>query len=313
MTAHCPITLLPVAKGKQYSESGLKEIHPKLNNLYPLDLTHDEQLKQARLRADKMSIQGVQPKLSAVLRLKEKTLTLVDRGGKFILKPNPSQFEEVPENEALTMRMASMAGIEVASHGLIRAVDGSWVYFTKRFDRTGRRGRIHVEDFAQLSNATRETKYDSSLERVAQVVDTYCTFPVLERPKLAVRLLFSFLIGNEDMHLKNFSLWSKDGVVSLAPAYDLLNTTIVLENASEESALPLKGKKKHLTKKLWIDYFCRERLQLSDQQTTKILASLQSATKDWWRLIDASYLSPKKKTQYKKVLAERCARLGIDA
>jgi serine/threonine-protein kinase HipA len=308
----CPITLTPVDGGGAYSVSGLREIHLKLTELRPLALTHAEQLKQSRLRSDKMSIQGVQPKLSAVLSLQAQAFSIVDRGGKFILKPNPPQFEEVPENEALTMRMAHVAGIEAAPHGLVRAMDGGWVYFTKRFDREGRSGRVHVEDFAQLSNETRETKYDSSLERVARVVDTYCTFPVLERPKLAARLLFAFLTGNEDMHLKNFSLRERDGIVALSPAYDLLNTTLVLENAREESALPLKGKKKQLSRKLWIDYFCRERLELPERQVQAILGRFRVATAVWIRLIQVSYLSTPKKGRYLEMLKERCRRLGID-
>lgn len=309
--ATCPITLSHFEGRGTYSISGLREIHPKLDVLHPLNLTHEEQLKQSRLRADKMSIQGVQPKLSAVLKLKDTAFSIVDSGGRFILKPNPSPFEEVPENEALTMRMAQVANIEVAPHGLVRSIDGGWVYFTKRFDRAGRSSRLHVEDFAQLSGATRSTKYDSSLERVAQIVDTYCTFPVLEKPKLAARLLFAFLTGNEDMHLKNFSLWERDGVASLSPAYDLLNTTIVLENATEEFALPLKGKKKQLSRKLWIDYYCRERLGLREKQIQTILDSFQSAVSTWDQLIKASFLSSPQKAQYHEILNERCRRLGI--
>jgi serine/threonine-protein kinase HipA len=128
-------------------------------------------------------------------------------------------------------------------HGLLSTLDKGWVYFVKRFDREGRSDRVAVEDFAQLSGASRETKYESSLESVVQIVDKFCTFPALEKPKLVKRLLFCFLTGNEDMHLKNFSLWSRRGVISLSPAYDLLNTTLVLEQVVEESALPLAGKK----------------------------------------------------------------------
>lgn len=149
--ASCPITLDTIPSGKTYSESGLRMLHPKLTELRPLQYSAEDQLKQARLRADKMSIQGVQPKLSAVLRLKEQSLELVDRGGKFILKPNPPLYEEVPANEGLTMRMAAIAGIDVPVHGLLHAIDGSFVYFIKRFDRLGRTGRIHVEEFFALA------------------------------------------------------------------------------------------------------------------------------------------------------------------
>ena len=309
--AYCPINLEPLPAGRSYSVPGLKSIHSKLNHLEPLEYSYAAQLAEVRRRSDKMSIQGVQPKLSAVLKLKDSSFALVDRGGRFILKPNPLAYEEVPANEALTMRMAAEVGIEVPVHGLLRAKDDSWVYFVKRYDREGRTGKVHVEDFAQLSGATRETKYDSSLERVVQLVEQFCTFPAIEKPKLAKRLLFCFLTGNEDMHLKNFSIWMQDGVVSLTPAYDLLNSTLVLENAKEESALPLQGKKRKLTKELWLDYFCKERLKLNESQIEKIIKELQKAMPAFNELIRQSLLSEDRQAGYRTILHARAKRLGL--
>jgi serine/threonine-protein kinase HipA len=210
------------------------------------------------------------------------------------------------------MRMAAEVGIEVPVHGLLRAKDASWVYFVKRYDREGRTGKVHVEDFAQLSGATRETKYDSSLERVVQLVEQFCTFPAIEKPKLAKRLLFCFLTGNEDMHLKNFSIWMQDGVVSLTPAYDLLNSTLVLENAKEESALPLQGKMRKLTKELWLDYFCKERLKLNESQIDKIVKELQKAMPAFNRLIGQSLLSEDRQAGYRTILHARAKKLGLN-
>ena len=153
--ANCPINLEPLPTGRSYSETGLRSIHSKLKHLEPLEYSYAAQLAEVRRRSDKMSIQGVQPKLSAVLKLKDSSFALVDRGGRFILKPNPLAYEEVPANEALTMRMAAEVGIEVPVHGLLRAKDASWVYFVKRYDREGRTGKVHVEDFAQLSEIGR--------------------------------------------------------------------------------------------------------------------------------------------------------------
>jgi len=309
--AYCPINLEPLPTGRSYSEPGLKSIHSKLKHLEPLEYSYAAQLKEVRRRSDKMSIQGVQPKLSAVLKLKDSCFALVDRGGRFILKPNPLAYEEVPANEALTMRMAAEAGIEVPAHGLLRAKDASWVYFVKRYDRVGRIGKVHVEDFAQLSGATRETKYDSSLEQVVRLLEQFCTFPAIEKPKLAKRLLFCFLTGNEYMHLKNFSVWMQDGVVSLTPAYDLLNSTLVLENAKEESALPLRGKKRKLNKELWLNYFCKERLQLTEGQIDSVVKDLKEALPVWDRLIGQSFLSEERQLGYRTILYERANRLGI--
>ncbi len=305
----CPITLEPLADGETYAKAGLRWLHPRLTRLEPLALSQEEQLRQARLRADKMSIQGVQPKLSAVLKPKEGCFEVVDRGGRFILKPNPPPYEEVPANEALSMTLAKHAGIVVPPHGLLAAVDGSWVYVIRRFDRAGRDQRLHVEDFAQLSGATRDTKYASSLEQIAKVVETHCSFPAVAKAELARRLLFCFLIGNEDMHLKNFSLIVENGKVSLAPAYDLVNSTLVLENASEESALPLRGRKRKLTQADWIDYFCAERLGLPEAILGGVLTDLREGLPKWEEIIRRSYLTPARQDGYLAILGERHRRL----
>jgi serine/threonine-protein kinase HipA len=305
----CPISLEPLADGETYSKAGLRSLHPRLTHLEPLALSREEQLRQARLRSDKMSIQGVQPKLSAVLKPKEGIFEVVDREGRFILKPNPPPYEEVPTNEALTMTLAKHAGIEVPPHGLLPAVDGSWVYVIRRFDRVGRDARLHVEDFAQLSGATRDTKYAGSLEQIARLVETHCSFPAVAKTELARRLLFCFLTGNEDMHLKNFSLIVENGIVSLAPAYDFLNSTLVLENASEESALPLRGRKRKLSRADWLDYYCRERLGLPEAILTDLLADLREGLPKWEEIIRRSFLSAPRQDRYLEILKERHLRL----
>jgi len=147
-------------------------------------------------------------------------------------------------------------------------------------ERYGRE-RLPVEDFAQLSGASRETKYDSSMEKVAGVIDQFCTFPALERVKLFERTLFSFLVGNEDMHLKNFSLITRNEKVELAPAYDFLNTTIALKGAKEELALPVKGKKSRLTRNDLLTYFARERLQINERVLNDVLSRFAKAMPAW--------------------------------
>jgi serine/threonine-protein kinase HipA len=304
----CPITYDPLSEGAIYSPAGLRLLHRGLGKLAPLEFTAEQQRQEAISRVGKMSIQGVQLKLSAVLRIKEGRFEVVDRGGRYILKPPSLDFPELPENEDLTMRMAAAAGIEVPVHGLIRSVDGSLTYFIKRFDREGR-ARLALEDFAQLSGASRETKYDSSMEKVAAVIDQFCTFPAIERVKLFERTLFSFLVGNEDMHLKNFSLISQAQKVELAPAYDFLNTTIALRNAREELALPLKGKKSRLTRNDLLNYFARERLQINERVLNDILSRFGKAMPVWRELLDASFLSGEAKEKYLAVLTERGKRM----
>lgn len=148
------------------------------------------------------------------------------QNGRYILKPQSEYYEEIPENEALSMTLASMIGIQIPVHGLVYSKDGSMTYFVKRFDRKGHNQKVSLEDFAQLSGGTRETKYSSSMEKVAKIIELYCTFPKIELAKLFKLTLFNFLIGNEDMHLKNFSLITTNRKIMLSPAYDLINTTI---------------------------------------------------------------------------------------
>jgi serine/threonine-protein kinase HipA len=307
---YCPITYQPLPEGTEYSAEGLRLLDRNLKTLAPLNFSAEQQRQESIRRAGKMSIQGLQLKLSAVLRITGGRFEIVDRGGRYILKPQSTDYPELPQNEDLTMRLASAAGIEVPLHGLLRSVDQSLTYFIKRFDREGR-GRIPQEDFAQLSGASRDTKYDSSMEQVAAVINRYCTFPALERARLFERTLFSFLVGNEDMHLKNFSLVTRNGKVELAPAYDFLNTTIALQSPKEELALPLNGKKSKLTRRDMFEYFGRERLQIKDAVLNDITTRFARALPEWRELLDRSFISPEGKQRYAAVLDERQKRMGL--
>lgn len=300
----CPITYEEIPTGAKYSAEGLKQLSRRLTALRDFPYTVEEQRREAIARASKMSIQGLQPKLSARLDVSGETFEVVDTGGNYILKP-PSDYPEVPENEDLTMRLAASAGIEVPLHGLIYCEDSSLTYVIRRFDRTGRKGRLHVEDFAQLSGKTRDTKYDSSMEQVASVIDEYMTFPALEKLKLFKLTLFSFLVGNEDMHLKNFSLIIREGKSELSPAYDLLNSTIAIGNAKEEIALPIDGKKRNLTRRLLIEYYGKGRLGLRDQVVDDALRGFISLLDKWESTIRISFLSEAMKGKYLNLLRAR--------
>ncbi|HEX3717776.1 MAG TPA: HipA domain-containing protein [Verrucomicrobiae bacterium] len=273
-----------------------------------LEFTVEQQRQEAINRAGKMSIQGVQLKLSAVLRVSDGRFEIVDKGGRYILKPQSVDYPQLPENEDLTMHMASAAGIEAPLHALLRSSDGSLTYFIKRFDREGRT-RVPLEDFAQLTGKSRDTKYDSSMEQVAAVIDQFCTFPVIERVKLFERTLFSFLTGNEDMHLKNFSLITRDQKVELAPAYDFLSTTLAMKNPKEELALPIRGKKSRLTPNDLMKYFARERLQLNDRILGDVVSRFMKAIPLWRDLLARSFLSEEMKQKFALLLDERTARL----
>lgn len=308
---YCPITYEPISQKEQYSQAGLKRLSPKLKNLHPLQLTAQELRQEALSRTGKMSIQGVQLKLSARLAITAEQFVIVDQRGQFILKPQSENYLELPENEALTMTLASKIGIDVPLHGLIYGKGKAMTYFIKRFDRLPRNKKLATEDFAQLSSLSRDTKYNSSLERVVKIIANYCSYPILEFIKLYRLTLFNFLIGNEDMHLKNYSLITRDAVTMLSPAYDLLNTTIVLSHAKEELALPLQDKKNNLTKIDLFNYLPRDLLKLNQSVIDNIINQIQDAMPQWKELISISFLSQPLQKKYLDLLEKRCYRLGI--
>jgi serine/threonine-protein kinase HipA len=306
----CPITYLPCGEN-HYSEKGLKLLAPGLSDLKIFEYTSEEQRIEAFNRASKMSIQGVQPKLSAILNQKNEKFEIVDKGGKYILKPQHHLYFQMPENEDLTMRLAELIKLEVPIHGLILAKDNSLTYFIKRFDRKGQNDKIAVEDFAQLSGLDRDTKYDYSMEKVVLLIKKYCTFPAIENAKLFKMTLFNFLVGNEDMHVKNFSIIYRDNKLELSPCYDLLNSTIEIKKQEEEIALPLKGKKKHLTRNVLIDYFGKEKCELTNKVIDKILETLTASVPLWLDLINISFLSDGMKKKYLELLNTRLEILKI--
>jgi serine/threonine-protein kinase HipA len=305
----CPITYELIEENENYSKRGLKLLSPLLKNLQILNLSAEEQQREAISRVGKMSIQGLQSKLSAQLKIKEEYFKIVDEQGQFILKIPSVHYPELPENEALTMQLASTIGIEVPIHGLIYAKDGSMTYFIKRFDRLSYNKKLALEDLSQLSGKSRDTKYQSSMEQVIDIINKYCTFPKLELIKLFKLTLFNYLIGNEDMHLKNFSIITKNQKHYLSPAYDLLNTTIVMKNAKEELALPLNGKKNNLTKKDFLDYFAKERLMLNNVVIRSIIEEFLLQLPLWYVLIDNSFLSEAMKLSYKNLVTKRRAKI----
>lgn len=306
----CLITNEPWAGPGPYSPAGLRHLDRRLQSLAPLPYTRDQLIEEAAARAVKMSIQGVQPKVSTVLRIKEGRMEIVDNGGRYIVKPPNLLYAELPENEALTMSLAATLDIEVPVHGLLLNADQTHSYFIRRFDRAGWDERP-VEDFAQLSGESRDTKYSSSTERLIQVIDTYCTFPALERLKFLDRLLFAFLTGNEDMHLKNWSLITRDDKVELAPAYDLINSTIANPKSREELALPLHGRKSGLRAGDFWRHLAGERLGLAAALIGRIKARLVQASAGWPERIAASFLSDAMKERYLELLARRRKRLDL--
>ncbi len=305
----CPISY-ELCGNNKYSSIGLKKLSSKLTDLNNLPWTGEEQIHEAAARAGKMSIQGVQPKLSAILSIKDSQFVIQDKNGKYILKPQNQLYPSMPENEDLTMKLAKVSGIIVPLTGMVYSKDDSLTYFIKRFDRIGKNKKIHVEDFAQLMGKTRDTKYESSMEQVIITINKYTSFPLIEKKKMFLLTLFNFIIGNEDMHLKNFSLIKSEDKIELSPAYDLLSTSLVLKDP-EEIALPLRGKKGKLKKDDLISYFGNKKLGLNTVIIDKVMEQLKKSYKQWKSLIHISFLPKDLKERYLNLIDERMERLEL--
>jgi len=245
------------------------------------------------------AITGVQPKLSIQLEKHKSTpskLTIVGLYGDYILKPPSEEYAELPENEDLTMHLANLIQITTAKHTLIRLKSGELAYLTKRFDRANG-NKIAVEDFCQLSENLTEHKYRGSIEKIGKIAYSHNTNKGYEAQKLFELVLFCFLTGNTDMHLKNFSLIENNsGEYEFSPAYDLLNTSIAIPQDKEETALTINGKKR----KLKIEDFnsLAKTLQINEKFIDKIYKKFENAIPNWNLFIENSFLSIEKKQNY---------------
>lgn len=255
-----------------------------------------------------LSVPGVQPKLSLSFikeTLEDGTkgrLTILDAlGGNYILKPQNIVFPEMPENEHLTMKMAELLGIQTVVSSLIRLKSGELSYITKRIDRTATGKKIHMLDMYQITEAF--DKYRSSIEKVGKAVTTYSSNTLLDVLRLYEVVIFSHITGNNDMHLKNFSMILKDYNWVFSPAYDLLNVQLHLPEDKEETALTIGGKKSKLTKSDFIQLGLK--FSLSEKQIQNVFKRLIKAENKILQLIDQSFLSDDNKTKYKDLLIQR--------
>lgn len=207
------------------------------------------------------------------------------------------------------MHLAAIAGIAVVPHSLIRLQSGSLAYITRRIDRT-RQGKLHMEDMCQLTERLTEDKYRGSYEQIAKAILRYSANPGLDAVNFYEQVLFSFLTGNTDMHLKNFSLLHQPGLGPvLAPAYDLVATALVNPADDEDLALVLNGNKKRINRKDFNAAFSTS--MLSEKQQENIFGKMRRAKQKWLAFIELSFLSRDLKSDYKAVLQERFYRLGL--
>lgn len=279
---------------------------PKLNH------SLSEMVELAKMVVERsVSVPGVQPKLSMSVMKDlpagpEGRLTVVGAlGGNYIFKPPSEHFVEMPENEHVTMRIAEAFGIPVVESTLIRLKSNELCYLTKRIDRTKTGEKIHMLDMFQITEAV--DKYKSSMEKVGKAIKSYSENTLLDLVYLFELTVFSYITGNNDMHLKNFSMIRTPSGWSIAPAYDLLNVRIVNPEDKEELALTLGGKKKKLTRA----YFERfgEGLELTPKQIEGVFNRFSKNKPAAIKWIQNSFLSDEMKQAYLELLEERYGRL----
>jgi len=258
-----------------------------------------------------ITVPGVQPKISLDLspsqnKNEPKRFTIVGLSGGYILKPPTKNFPQLPEVEDLTMHLAEIAKIKVVPHSLIRLQSGSLAYITKRIDRV-KKTKLQMEDMCQLTERLTEEKYNGSYEQVAKTILKYSINPGLDVVNFFEQLFFSYVTGNADMHLKNFSLirpsrMNSSGFI-LSPSYDMVATVLVNPADKEEFALTLNGKKKKIKRSDFITAFNSSKLEMRQQEN--IFKKMEAAKDKWMEFIEISFLSKEFKKTYKDLIRDR--------
>ncbi len=261
-----------------------------------------------------IAVTGVQPKLSlSVEKVRGKQipakLTIAGLWGPYILKPPAHEYPSLPELEDLTMHLAESCRLNTVPHTLIRMQSNSLAYLTRRIDRT-KNNQTHMEDMCQLAGRLTEHKYQGSHEQVAKLIKRYSAHPGLDLINFYEVVLFSFITGNADMHLKNFSLIDQPEIGwVLAPAYDLVPTALLIKGDPDELALTMNGKKRNLTRK---DFIAAMKNSAIDQKVIdNIFNKFSSARKGWLDWIARSFISDELKEHYTTLIDSRLERLEL--
>lgn len=285
------------------------------NTVPEIPYTEDDMLQLAeQVIKSQKSITGVQAKLSlGIQNIKEvdkpNRFTIVGLWGAYILKPASKEYQNLPEIEDLTMRLAELSKIDTVKHSLIRLKSNQLAYITKRVDRD-KDSKLHMEDMCQLTERLTEHKYKGSYEQIGRIIRKYSSNPGLNLINFYELVLFSFLTGNNDMHLKNFSLLkSKNKEYNLCPAYDLVASELVVEGDDEELALNLNGKKKKIKR---LDF---QTVMLSSDIEQKVIENIfkkySGLLEKWYQFIDISFLPENIKQEYRKMIDKKFKQLGL--
>jgi serine/threonine-protein kinase HipA len=287
-----------------------------------LAYTESEMLQLAEtVIKSRIAVTGVQPKLSLDIKkvsrqsagAKEPVrFTIVGLWGGYILKPPSKLYSHLPELEDLTMHLAQMAGIQTVPHSLIRLQSGNLAYITKRIDRNGNK-KLHMEDMCQLTERLTEDKYKGSYEQIAKAILKYAANPGLDLVNFFEQVVFSFVTGNADMHLKNFSLIQQSyGSANyvLTPAYDMVASALVVKGDEEEMALNLNGKKRRIMRSDF-DALSQHFSLVSRKSVENIFAKFSTVIPQWQKFIEKSFIPQDMKDQYLQLINQRAEKLRL--
>lgn len=301
------------------TSAGIAGYHPKCSKIFygnstppMLDFTEDQILELAeQVIKSQRTVTGVQPKLSLGLSNEinaPERFTIVGLIGEYILKPQTSLYVNLPEIEDLTMHLAEISKIKTVQHALIKLKSGQLAYITKRVDRNNGK-KSHMEDMCQITERLTEHKYKGSYEQVAKAIKKYTANPGLDVTNYYELVLFSFLTGNNDMHLKNFSLLKRNLAYDLCPAYDLVASELVVEGDDEDLALNLYGKKKKIKR---IDFeIAMSEAGLEQKVIDNIFKKYKKLLPNWAKFIDKSFLPSPMKNAYKTLITQKSLQIEL--
>ena len=258
------------------------------------------------------TVPGVQKKLSLHLSREDTPrLTLVNYPTGYILKPQTDEYAALPEMEYLVMQMAEVSGIKTVPHALLRlpSQENAFAYITKRIDRADGQ-MLAMEDFCQLDGRLTEDKYRGSYERCGKIIKTHSMNDGLDLAQLFFRVVFSFAVGNSDMHLKNFSLIETEegsGVYVLSAAYDMLSTNVVIPSDKEELALTINGKKHNIRRKDFIVF--ADTIGMSERSAEKMIEKIIKLKDKYIAMCRDSYMPEQMRINLENLIEQRIAVL----
>lgn len=276
------------------------------------ELSEIEELAKENI-AQRIIVTGVQPKLSlgfTSTETKERLTIIGALNGRYILKPPFGQYPEMPETEALSMLLAQACGIVTVPFLLIPLKDGSLAYLTRRIDRNAQGEKFAMEDACQFTERLTEQKYKGSHEQIAKAILTHTQNPLFDVVRFYEQVIVSLLIGNNDMHLKNFSLISYDKkVYQLSPTYDMISAQLLIPDDPEELALTLNGKKRKISRS---DFeTAMSKAHIPEKAIENIWKRIEKGTRKWDEIIKNSFISNHLKDQFLHLISSRKSQLEI--